>query len=66
MNRIFTYIILASVAISSSACQESIGALADRVASVSVEQCLQMADRLTDETMPRSVRDGEFWASDLA
>lgn len=40
--------------------------MADRVAAVSVEQCLQMDGRLTDETMPRSVKDGEFWASDLA
>ena len=54
------------LAISCSPKQESIDALADRVAAVSVEQCLQMDGRLTDETMPRSVKDGEFWASDLA
>jgi len=66
MNRIFTYILIASVAISSCTRQESISALADRVASVSVEQCLQMENRLTGDTMPRSVKNGEFWASDLA
>ena len=54
------------LAISCSPRQESIDALADRVAAVSMEQCLQMDGRLTDETMPRSVKDGEFWASDLA
>lgn len=54
------------LAISCSPKQESIDALADRVAAVSVEQCLQMDGRLTDETMPRSVKNGEFWASDLA
>ena len=45
--------------------QESIEALAERVAAVSIEQCLQMEERLTDQTMPRSIKDGEFWASSL-
>lgn len=53
------------LAISCSPKQESIDALADRVAAVSVEQCLQMDTRLTDDTMPRSVKNGEFFTSGL-
>lgn len=66
MTRRLTCILIASVAISSCTRQESISVLADRVASVSVEQCIQMENRLTDDTMPRSVKNGQFWASDLA
>ena len=66
MKRLFTCISLAALVLSSCGRQESINSLSDRVAAVSVEQCLQMDGRLTDETMPRSVKDGEFWASDLA
>lgn len=66
MKRLFTCISFAALVLSSCGRPESINSLSDRVAAVSVEQCLQMDGRLTDETMPRSVKDGEFWASDLA
>jgi rhamnogalacturonyl hydrolase YesR len=45
--------------------QESIEALADRVADVALEQCILMEERLTESTMPRSIKDGEFWPSRL-
>lgn len=48
------------IVIGDDLCHESIGALIDRVADVSMGQCLQMESRLTEDTMPRSVKNGVF------
>ena len=66
MKRLFIGISLMALVLCACGREESIEKLADRVASVAVEQCLQMEGRLTDETMPRSIKNGEFWASDLS
>ena len=66
MNKILKLMLFSASVLSACKAQEEISGLADRVSDISVEQCLQMENRLTEETMPRSVKDGEFWASDLA
>ena len=65
MKKILTFTLFAASALSACKSQEEICELADRVAAVAVEQCLQMEERLTDDTMPRSVKNGEFFASGL-
>ena len=65
MKKILTFTLFAASALSACKSQEEIGELADRVAAVAVEQCLQMEERLTEDTMPRSVKDGDFLASGL-
>ncbi len=46
--------------------KEPMDALAGRVFSVAKEQCMQMEERLTDTTMPRSIgKDGEFVSSNI-
>ena len=65
MKKILTFTLFAASALSACKSQEEIGELADRVAAVAVEQCLQMEERLTEDTMPRSVKNGDFWASGI-
>lgn len=64
MTRFLTLSVLALM-FASSCGSESLSEMTDRVAAVSVEQCLQMEGRLTDDTTPRSIKNGEFWAVGL-
>ena len=65
MKKILIFVLFAASMLSACDAQEEIGVLADRVATVAVEQCLQMEERLTEDTMPRSVKNGDFLASGL-
>lgn len=64
MKRFFIISALALV-LSSCCCNESFKKMTERVAAVSVEQCIRMEERLTDTTMPRTAKDGEFVPSHL-
>lgn len=65
MNKNFLLVTALSLAVS-CAPKEPMTTLARRVFSVAKEQCLQMEERLTDETMPRTIgKNGEFVSSNI-
>ena len=65
MNRCL-YLLAAMILLSGCVQKESMDSIADRVFAVAKEQSLQMEERLTSVTLPRSIgKDGEFLSSDI-
>ncbi|MCM1198579.1 MAG: glycoside hydrolase family 88 protein, partial [Clostridium sp.] len=65
MNR-YLYILLSLLIVAGCSPEETMESLSDRVFSVATEQCLQMEDRLTSQTLPRTIgKNGEFVTSNI-